>query len=240
MVGWTDECDGAGGAKSSGEVSLRPMVSRGVLRIVALIWLLAAWGFIAFLFSSDALDLTTLAHEHVWGGPLLGWALFVLTQVLAPLSGFPVLVALAKLYGMVAASSIFFLAFLVSSVVNFWIARGLAADLVRSTLARSHADPILRMLDKPGNIYIAQSRILGYYAHDLISYTWGLTGVAFWRYYLLGAVAMLAPVVIECVILSQIGVDDVTGVAVFYGATVLISLALAFGWTFLGWRRART
>jgi len=198
-------------------------------------WISAAWAIITltallWLFTVYGARFDDIAQENTELGVALGLALLVASQVAAPLTGFPVFAILAKIYGLPIAAGSLYLAYALSSAINFQIARRFGAPLVDRIIGADSVKSARVWLDRRSAIYISLTRVLGYYYHDVISYGWGLTAVGFGRYYVTTLVATLIPLTVEYMVLSSIPLNDVRGLIYFYVAMIAVTLVFVVAW----------
>lgn len=208
-------------------------------RIVSVIWVVGLFGLLFWLYTANGQALQEAISSHPVGGIWIGCALIVASQVLAPLSGFPVFALLAKSYGLPTAVIALYAAYLTSSTANFWIARQYGAPVVAKIVGEAGIERAVGWLNSRSMLYVALSRVLGYYYHDIISYAWGMTKVRFWPYFATTSTVTLLPLAAEYAVLSHIALDDARGLVVFYIAMLAISLIFVGAW-FLFQRLRRT
>jgi uncharacterized membrane protein YdjX (TVP38/TMEM64 family) len=199
-------------------------------RIISIAWVLALFGLLFWLYTENGQSLQDAISDYPVGGLWIGFVLIVASQVLAPLSGFPVFAILAKSYGLSTAVMILYAAYVVSSTVNFWIARRYGMPIVARIIGEAGIERAIGWLNSRSILYIGLSRVLGYYYHDIISYAWGLTKVKFWPYFSTTLIVTLLPLAAEYAVLSRIELDDVRGLLVFYGAMLAISVIFVGAW----------
>ena len=208
-------------------------------RVLPLLWLIAGIGFLFWLYSSNASSFDTLARHNPETGPAIGFVLIVASQVVAPLTGFPIFVALAKIYGLTAACIILYLGFCTSGALNFFIARQYGAPFVGRMVGENMLHRSRVWLHEQSVLYVTLSRILGYYYHDIFSYGWGLTSISFKRYYGVTLIATLIPLIIEYIILSRISLENPRGLLIFYAAMIGIAVSFLGAWALFQLYRRR-
>lgn len=193
-------------------------------------WIIITFAGLLWLFTAYGADFEQIAQDNIAFGVALGLALLVASQVAAPLTGFPVFAIIAKLYGLPIAAGTLYAAYVLSSAINFQIARRLGAPVVECILGPGTAKRALGWLDNRSSVYVSLTRVLGYYYHDIFSYAWGLTSVSFTRYYVTTLIATLIPVGVEYLVLSRIPLDDVRGLIYFYVAMIAVTIAFLAAW----------
>jgi len=155
------------------------------------------------------------------GGPLLIAMFLFLTQVFAPLSGTPVMIISIKLYGYPTAMAILYGTCLLSSIVNFWIARVYG----RTLLVKLVGDRSLKTIDELSGLreeaLLIAFRILGYSFFDLVSYAVGLTLIDFKKYFAYTAVLTLIPFFVQYIVFARLNFDSTSGMLTYIAGIVI-------------------
>jgi uncharacterized membrane protein YdjX (TVP38/TMEM64 family) len=191
--------------------------------MVSATWLIGGLLVLLWLFSTGGERIGDIARTHGLLGLAAGYGLVVISQIAAPLSGFAVVVGMAKIYGLPSAMAVLYLAYLTTFAVNFALARAFGQPLVLAVLGAAQLTKLRDAAMQPQLRYVAVSRILGYYYNDAISYIWGLTGIDFRRYYLTSIAATVIPASIEYWVISHIPLTDARALLIFYGALFALS-----------------
>jgi uncharacterized membrane protein YdjX (TVP38/TMEM64 family) len=184
--------------------------------IASAIWLAAGLTLLLWLFSAGGERSADIARTHPLLGLLTGYGLVVISQIAAPLSGFAVVVGMAKIYSLPAAMGMLYLAYLTTFAVNFALARRFGRPLVLAILGPRGLTKFSDLTSNPRPIYVILSRVFGYYYNDAISYIWGVTDIDFRRYYALSVAATVIPSAIEYAIVSRISLESPKGLLLFY------------------------
>ena len=123
-------------------------------------------------------------------GPIILVFLIWLTNIFAPLGASPFLYAGFYLYGndIVLLS---FIAAIVASISNFLIARKFGKQVVQNLAGVEVVKKLEEFGGKFGYKTLFFLRFVLYQQHDVISYASGLTGFAFWPYFLISFFGML-------------------------------------------------
>jgi uncharacterized membrane protein YdjX (TVP38/TMEM64 family) len=210
-------------------VSWRPVLS--------LIWLAAGLTLLLWLFSASGGQAVQFARTKPVEGLTLGFFLVLTSQILAPLSGFAIVAGMAKVYGLPQGLGVLYLCYITSFAANFWIARRFGRPAVRWVLGGERFGRLAVAAGQPKLVYVALSRMLGYYYNDAISYVWGVTSIRFWPYYGVSLASTSVPALVEYLILRNISLTDASGLGVFYIALFLLSGGLLLTWRLIqGWR----
>lgn len=199
-------------------------------RALSIVWAVGLFCLLIWLYTTNGQNLQDAISNQPAAGLWIGFALIIGSQILAPLSGFPIFAILAKSYGLGTAVVVLYASYAVSSVVNFWIARRYGVPIVAKIVGASRIEQAVGWLDHRSALYVGLSRILGYYYHDIISYAWGLTQVKFRRYFAITLFVTLLPLAAEYAVLRNISLDSIRGLAIFYLAMLGVSLAFVVGW----------
>lgn len=187
-------------------------------------------GIIFFLSGQIGMMLQDAAGKHPLVIGLLCLAFVVLTQILAPLSGYAGFIVALHALGIEAALSIMYLSCIISAVVNFWLARKLAQPLVEKLAGRSD----LKFIDKLAGVAdrraLIASRLFGYYIADVISYFWGLTRINFAEYIFVTIVVTAVPVALQYLLFLRFDFNSQVGLIVFYGLLIGFAVVSAGAW----------
>ena len=198
--------------------------------LASAIWLIAGLTVLLWLFSAGGERASEIAQTRPLLGLPIGYGLVVISQIAAPLSGFAVVVGMAKIYGLPAAMGMLYLAYLTTFAVNFALARRFGRPLVRAVMGRAKLSKYSEFTSNPRPRYGILSRVFGYYYNDAISYIWGVTDMGFRRYYAASIGATIIPAAIEYAIVSQISLESPKGLLLFYVSLFALSGASLAGW----------
>ncbi len=198
--------------------------------IASAIWLAAGLALLLWLFSAGGERSADIARTHPFLGLVTGYGLVVISHIAAPLSGFAVVVGMAKIYGLPAAMSMLYLAYLTTFALNFALARRFGRPLVLAILGAAKLSRFSDLTANPRPLYVALSRVFGYYYNDAISYIWGVTDIGFRRYYAISIASTIIPAAIEYAIVSRISLESPKGLLLFYLALFALSGASLIAW----------
>jgi uncharacterized membrane protein YdjX (TVP38/TMEM64 family) len=193
-------------------------------RVLGPLILLALVVSVAFVLS----NLITPAHvESVTRGagqlgPFMLGVLLLATQVFAPLSGTPLMLVGIKLYGYPTAMGILYASFLVSSVLNFWIARLYGRNLLIKVVGRKTVGTIDELSQLNERTLLISFRIFGYSFFDVISYALGLTTIEFKKYFFYTALLTSIPFAAQYFLFSRIDFNSFRGMLIY-----IVSIAAA-------------
>jgi uncharacterized membrane protein YdjX (TVP38/TMEM64 family) len=123
-------------------------------------------------------------------GPLIYVFLTLLTYIFAPLSGTPLIYVGFYLFGQ---HLVFFhvIATIISSVINFWIARTWGRGLTIKLVGESSIVKVDKFTEKYGLQSLFILRVFQGGIHDFISYAAGLTSIKFWPYFIISTLGMI-------------------------------------------------
>lgn len=130
--------------------------------------------------------------------------LFWLTNIIAPLSGTPFLYAGFYMYGQMVVFYAF-LAAVLASVTNFWVARIWGRSLVIKLVGTEALNKIDGYTKDYGLQSLLIFRLFLKEFHDVISYAFGLTSLKFSHYFVVSTLGMIPPTLIWYVISLKIG-----------------------------------
>jgi uncharacterized membrane protein YdjX (TVP38/TMEM64 family) len=212
-----------------------PAVWRALLSAV---WLIAGLAVLIWLFSAGGQRSGEIAKTQPLLGLIVGYGLVVISQIAAPLSGFAIVVGMAKIYGLPAAMGVLYLTYLTTFAANFWLARRFGRPLVLALLGSARVEKLNAFTAQPRLRYVSLSRIFGYYYNDAISYIWGVSNIDFRRYYLCSVGATVIPAAIEYAIVSRISLQSPKGLLLFYLSLFALSGVSLAAWALV--RRFRS
>jgi uncharacterized membrane protein YdjX (TVP38/TMEM64 family) len=198
--------------------------------IASAIWLAAGLAVLLWLFTAGGERSAEIARTHPLLGLLTGYGLVAISQIAAPLSGFAVVVGMAKIYGLPAAMGALYLAYLTTFAVNFALARRFGRPLVLAMLGAGKLSKFSGLTANPRPLYVALSRMFGYYYNDAISYIWGVTDIDFRRYYAVSIASTIIPAAIEYAIVSRISLESPKGLLLFYLSLFALSGVSLIAW----------
>lgn len=137
---------------------------------------------------------TAVAQAGPWG-PVLFILLIVLGHIFAPFQGSPVFMVGLALFGKwVIIYS--YLASLISSVTNFWIARRVGRELMLKLVTAGGMAKIDHLATHQGIKALIFMRVFQSWITDFVSYAAGLTPIKFSTYYLISVLGPLLPTLI--------------------------------------------
>ena len=128
-------------------------------------------------------------------GPLAIIGYTIVSHVVAPLVGSPVVFLSIAVFGAAKSMLFLYIACMISSVINFYISRKLGRKWVIKLAGQSTMDDIDKFLGVSGKGVLAISRIFGFALFDVISYAAGFTKIKFRKYFLITAICAIIPTV---------------------------------------------
>jgi uncharacterized membrane protein YdjX (TVP38/TMEM64 family) len=128
-------------------------------------------------------------RSGLWA-PAVYIILLVLTFIFAPLSGTPFFLAGFSLFGR-KLHGYTYLANLLATAINFWIARMWGRDLVEKLAGKENLKKIDEFTQNYGIKSLIILRIVQTHFHDFISYAYGLTNMKFIPYFIISALGAL-------------------------------------------------
>lgn len=157
-------------------------------------------------------------------GPILIVLFILLTQILAPLSGAPMIFVGIKLYGYTNAMIIFYFSSMISANINFFIARIYGRNVVRKLVGEKTLQEIDEISQNEENTLLIILRIFGYYFFDIISYAVGFTSIKYKKYMVYTAIISLIPMSVQYFAFRELNFNSITGIAIYYGSLVVTSI----------------
>lgn len=179
-------------------------------------------------------DIISFVERAGFWAPVVYITIFASTHIIAPLSGTPVLFAGFALFGK-TVSIYTYLATILSSTVNFWIARIWGRKLVVKFVGRKNMEKVDGFTNDYGIKSLILLRVLQGHLVDFISYAYGLTNIKFLPYFLISVLGHLPSFILWQIIYSRI--ENITDFAFWFAAT-LVPLFLLSG-IFASWYRKK-
>ncbi len=123
-------------------------------------------------------------------GPAVIFTISILTAVIAPLSGTPLMLVGFTLYG---PEIVFLFTFsgLISAGINFFIAKKLGRPYIEKLVGKANIAKVDELTQSHGITSLAILRIFLGGLNDFISYAMGLTNMKFKTYYVVTAVSFI-------------------------------------------------
>lgn len=210
--------------RHAGRIGKAVLVLLGLLLIW---WLLDLTDFLQYFIRVDVLQ-AQIERLGFWG-PAAVMALMAANIVFSPLPSAPILFAAGAAYGAWWGTLWVLAGAQMGSLIAFFIARWLGADLVQRWFGES---PALRIIGDQATLMgiVFVSRLVPFMSFDLISYGAGLTPLTWWRF----LIANLAGMVPMNFILVRFGADifsaDGSGLLVtaIAAAAIAVLAALIF------------
>lgn len=156
-----------------------------LILIIIISVILSVWG--------SRIDTTSIV-SFVWRmgfwAPLVYIFLLTIPSVIAPMSGSPIFIAGYALFGP-KVQFYAYLSFLVSSVVNFYIARKWGRNWVKKQIGEDDLKKVDSFTKDYGVLSLVFLRVFQGHISDFVSYAYGLTNMKFTPYMI---VSILAPI----------------------------------------------
>ncbi|HEY5600745.1 MAG TPA: VTT domain-containing protein, partial [Patescibacteria group bacterium] len=155
-----------------------------------LIFLLSA---VILYFAGKQISNETIQNFVTTTGPLAPIAyifLHALSYILAPVTGFPFLIAGFYLFGKTAVIYIYLTAIL-GSTLNFLIAKKWGRPLVEKLAGKESLEKVDKTANEYGLLALFMIRLFLVGLADIISYAYGLTGIKYFTFILISSIAMI-------------------------------------------------
>jgi uncharacterized membrane protein YdjX (TVP38/TMEM64 family) len=158
-------------------------------------------------------------------GPLVFIFLTLITYIIAPLSGSPLLFIGFYLFGQqVVVYSV--IAAFISSIINFWISRYWGRSIAEKLTGRVELHKVDKFTQSYGLLTLFLLRVFQSGIHDFVSYAAGLTKMKFSHYFLVSTAGMVPGTLLWYILASKVNNPVVFVILNF-------SLIFFFSFTFL-------
>ncbi|MEK7163590.1 MAG: VTT domain-containing protein [Patescibacteria group bacterium] len=154
-------------------------------------------------------------------GPIVYILLIVLSHIFAPIQGSPVYFLGFAVFGKWTLIYTY-VAHLISSFTNFWIARKLGRGIVVKLAGNEGMNKIDRLAQNDGVKILIILRLFQGFISDFVSYAAGLTAIKFSTYYIISALATIPGMLITWVLLDQLPPDQAFFWALAIGGLLFI------------------
>lgn len=124
-------------------------------------------------------------------GPLVFSVLYVITMIIAPLPGFPLLITAFGVFGIYQTILLNYLLCLVSASINFYIARRWGRSAILRLVGKHGLDRVDSHVNEFGTEILILTRLFDGFLFEWISYAAGLTKMSFFRYFIITAVGSI-------------------------------------------------
>ena len=198
---------------------------RDYLAIFSIIAIFTALFLICRLVPEQSLRMV-IEKAGPWGVIVLIFSLWI-TNVIAPLSGSPFLFVGFYSYGQMSVVYAF-IAAVIASITNFWIARIWGRNLVIKLAGEKNLEKIDSLTKDYGLQTLFIFRVFLKEFHDVISYAFGLTNLKFKPYFLISTLGMIPATFIWYLISLKIR-DPLTFTTVSW-IFAYFSLIVYFAW----------
>lgn len=168
--------------------------------------------------------------------PVIFILLMLLTYILAPISGSPLLFAGFYAFGEKVVFLTVVAAF-IASVVNFWVARRFGRPLVEKLVGKDSIHKIDKLTANYGLVTLAVFRFFQGGIHDFVSYAAGLTSMRFSSYFLVSTIIMIPGTSLWYLLASQVGTPAEFTILSFLQATVLSTIFILGSLAIRRWKK---
>ncbi len=161
-----------------------------------------------------------VAESGVWG-PVMLIFLVVLTHIFAPIQGSPFIILGFAVFGKWAVTYVY-LATVISSFTNFWIARKLGRGIVIRLVGKGAMSKVDHIAAHEGVKLLIAMRLFQGFISDYVSYAAGFTSIKFPVYYLVSLVVPIPWTIIMFVFFDSIPQQQMFGWMLAVGAVFFV------------------
>lgn len=161
-----------------------------------------------------------VAESGVWG-PVVLIFLVVLTHIFAPIQGYPFIILGFAIFGKWTIFYVY-LATIVSSFTNFWIARKFGRGIVVKLVGKEAMSKVDHIASHEGVKLLVAMRLFQGFISDYISYAAGFTSIKFPVYYLVSLVVPIPWTIIMFIFFDSIPQQQMFGWMLAVGAVFFI------------------
>lgn len=154
-------------------------------------------------------------------GPVVLIFLILLTHVFAPIQGSPFIILGFAVFGKWTVIYMY-LATVVSSFTNFWIARKLGRNIVVKLVGKEAMSKVDHIASHEGVKLLVAMRLFQGFISDYISYAAGFTSIKFPVYYLVSLVVPIPWTIIMFIFFDSIPQQQVFGWMIAVGAVFFV------------------
>lgn len=154
-------------------------------------------------------------------GPLVVILYLVLSHILAPMTGSPILVLSIVLFGIWNTVFIAYIGHIISASVCFYISRVYGKRIVRKLAGETSMKEIEVFSNIDSSKILIVSRILGMPVFEFVSYAMGFTKISYKKYIQITSIAMIPSYLFFLLVFNKI---DFTNKITFFSWLVLLFL----------------
>lgn len=176
----------------------------------------------------DAAKIEKFARQFGIFGPLIIIFYILLSQIIAPLSGTPGVLASAILFGVFKTLLCWYIAGLISSSINFWISKKFGRKLVLKLVGKKMMREIDDFVQASGEKILIISRVFGFALFDVISYAAGLTEIKFKKYFAITAVFSCVPKIVLAYFFKNADLTSESTLLLWISAIIVPGAIFAF------------
>ena len=172
---------------------LQNLTIKNLIHIVAIAVIFMVLGFILghvgdFL-ERDIVQ-SSIKDAGIWG-PLIFSAVLLITFIIAPLTGFPIVVVGIGAFGVVQALLLTYIVSMTGAAINFYIARRFGRDTVIRFVGKKGIEKIDKLALKFEIEVLILSRLFQGFLFEWISYAAGFTRVSFRTFFLITGIGSI-------------------------------------------------
>ena len=161
-----------------------------------------------------------VTESGVWG-PVVLVFLVVLTHIFAPIQGSPFIILGFAVFGKWAVIYVY-LATVISSFTNFWIAKKFGRGIVMKLVGKEAMSKVDHIASHEGVKLLVVMRLFQGFISDFVSYAAGFTAIKFPVYYLISLVVPLPWTIIMFIFFDSIPQQQVFGWMLVIGAVFFV------------------
>ncbi|MDO8619675.1 MAG: VTT domain-containing protein [Candidatus Daviesbacteria bacterium] len=124
-------------------------------------------------------------------GPLVFSILYIITMIIAPLPGFPLLITAFGVFGIYQTILLNYFLCLISASMNFYIARKWGRGAILHLVGKHGLDRVDGHVNEFGTEILILTRLFDGFLYEWISYAAGLTKMSFKRYFIITAICSI-------------------------------------------------
>lgn len=142
------------------------------------------------LFLQDPLAKNYILQAGILG-PLIFAVFYIITLVIAPLPGFPLLITGFGIFGIYQTILLNYSLCLIGGGINFYIARKWGRNTIRRLIGKHGLDKVDSHVDECGTEMLILIRLFDGFLFEWISYAAGFTQMSFKRYIIITAICSI-------------------------------------------------
>lgn len=192
--------------------------------LVLLLWLI----FVYLIPQVASEEFQVFVREAGILGPIAVTVYIIFSHIFAPVAGTPVVLASVAILGIYETMFLIYIGGVISSVINFYIARIWGRGLVKRFIGEKAILEIDKHTETFGTRALIIGRIFGFAIFEIISYAAGLTNVSFKKYITITIIFSSIPSILFAALFKDVDFSTTSSLFIWLGILVITGIIFSF------------